>query len=285
MCFELDSEPPIPRIYGAAVSHDDLTLASVDGNQFAAFRAVPEGGLGAGVVILPDVRGLYRFYEELALRFAERGIAAIAFDYFGRTACVGKRLDDWDYMPLVQQLTPAEVMEDVGTCLRDLIALDRLERGSLAANTVVVRIPRVAEPDIDQLSPGKFNSLRQHPHLAARLRQRVSPGEAAVAVQALIRREEFDPVERVGLFAELAAHFREKVEFPAEATDGIADEQFLRNIVDVLVVLVLTGALAVLRRLLRAVQKDVAETKAIVLASLPPKPREDDTPRDLPPRV
>ena len=35
----------------------------------AARRAEPT----TGVVILPDVRGLYRFYEELALRFAERG--------------------------------------------------------------------------------------------------------------------------------------------------------------------------------------------------------------------
>ena len=42
------------------------------------------------MVILPDVRGLYRFYEELALRFAERGIAAVAFDYFGRTGGRGK---------------------------------------------------------------------------------------------------------------------------------------------------------------------------------------------------
>jgi carboxymethylenebutenolidase len=123
MCFDLDSEPPIPRISGAAVSHDDLTLASGDGNDFAAFRAVPDGDLGAGVVILPDVRGLYRFYEELALRFAERGMAAVAFDYFGRTAGVSKRPDDWDYMPLVQQLTPHEVMADVGACLRDLRAL------------------------------------------------------------------------------------------------------------------------------------------------------------------
>jgi carboxymethylenebutenolidase len=123
MCFDLDSEPPIPRISGAAVSHDDLTLSSEDGTNFAAFRAVPDGDLGAGVVILPDVRGLYRFYEELALRFAERGIAAVAFDYFGRTAGVSKRPDDWDYMPLVQQLTPQQVMDDVGTCLRDLQTL------------------------------------------------------------------------------------------------------------------------------------------------------------------
>ena len=72
MCFDLDSEPPIPRISGAAVSHDDLVLESEDGNRFAAFRALPEGEASTGVVILPDVRGLYRFYEELAVRFAER---------------------------------------------------------------------------------------------------------------------------------------------------------------------------------------------------------------------
>ena len=39
---------------------------------------------------------------------------------------------------------------------------------------------------------------------------------------------------RVELFSELAEHFRQQVEFPAEATDGIADEQYVRNVVDVL---------------------------------------------------
>jgi carboxymethylenebutenolidase len=123
MCFDLDSDPPIPRISGAAVSHDDLVLESEDGNKFAAFRALPEGDVSTGVVILPDVRGLYRFYEELALRFAERGLAAVAFDYFGRTAGIDKRPDDWDYMPLVQQLTQEHVQADVGACVRDLRAL------------------------------------------------------------------------------------------------------------------------------------------------------------------
>jgi carboxymethylenebutenolidase len=123
MCFELDSEPPVPRIAGAAVSHDDLVLESEDGNEFAAFQALPEADTRTGVVILPDVRGLYRFYEELALRFAERGHAAVAFDYFGRTAGVDKRPDDWDYMPLVQELTQAEVQTDVATCVRHLRAL------------------------------------------------------------------------------------------------------------------------------------------------------------------
>ncbi len=123
MCFDVDSEPPIPRISGASVSHEDVVGESEDGNRFAAFRATPEGEPATAVVILPDVRGLYRFYEELALRFAERGHAAIAFDYFGRTAGVEKRPDNWDYMPLVQQLTQEQVQADVGACVGDLRAL------------------------------------------------------------------------------------------------------------------------------------------------------------------
>jgi carboxymethylenebutenolidase len=120
MCFDLDSAPPIPPLAGAAVSHEDLVLEAADGNRFAAFLAAPEAGAGPGVVILPDVRGLYRFYEELALRFAERGVAALAFDYFGRSAGVDKRPDDWDYMPLVQQLTNEQVQADVAACVSHL---------------------------------------------------------------------------------------------------------------------------------------------------------------------
>jgi carboxymethylenebutenolidase len=124
MCFDRDSEPPIPRISGAAVSHESFVLEAADGNRFAAFRAVPDGGPGStGIVVLPDVRGLYRFYEELALRFAERGYATVAFDYFGRTAGVDKRDDDFDYMPHVQQTKPGLVQEDAAACVRQLRAL------------------------------------------------------------------------------------------------------------------------------------------------------------------
>ena len=122
MCFELDSEPPIPRIAGAAVSHDNLVLDSADGTRFAAFAATPEEPTETGVVILPDVRGLYRFYEELALRFAERGIAAIAIDYFGRTAGVAKRDDDFDYMPQVRQTTQEGVQSDTRAAVEQLRA-------------------------------------------------------------------------------------------------------------------------------------------------------------------
>jgi uncharacterized RDD family membrane protein YckC len=106
--------------------------------------------------------------------------------------------------------------------------------GDLAANTVVIRIPRIVEPNLDQLGADKYNSLRSHPHLCARLRQRVNPTEASTALQAIIRRDEMEAVARVQLFAELADHFRSKVDFPADAVEGIADEQYVRNVVDVI---------------------------------------------------
>ena len=106
--------------------------------------------------------------------------------------------------------------------------------GDLAANTVVIRIPKIVEPNLEQLGADKYNSLRAYPHLCARLRQRVSPTEASTALQAIIRRDEFEPVARVQLFGELAEHFKSKVEFPADAVEGIADEQYVRNVADVL---------------------------------------------------
>jgi len=122
MCFELDSLPPIPVVSGAAVSHDDLVLEAADGNRFAAFQAAPEEPAPTGIVILPDVRGLYRFYEELALRFAERGHAAVAFDYFGRTAGAAKRDEDFEYMEHVMQTTPDGVQADVAAVVEHLRA-------------------------------------------------------------------------------------------------------------------------------------------------------------------
>ena len=106
--------------------------------------------------------------------------------------------------------------------------------GDLAANTIVIRTPRISEPDLEQLLAGKYNSFRDHPHLCARLRQRTSPQEATLALQALLRREELDPQARLALFQRMAGYFRRLVDFPQESIEGISDEQYVRNIVDVL---------------------------------------------------
>jgi len=139
MCFDVDSQPPVAPIAGAAVSHEDLVLTSADGTAFAAFAAVPgevgsegrfpselaqEANSGlAGVVLLPDVRGLYSFYEELALRLAEHGHPTVTFDYFGRTAGAGKRDDDFEYMPHVNKVSPAHVRDDVAAAIAHLRTL------------------------------------------------------------------------------------------------------------------------------------------------------------------
>ena len=115
-----------------------------------------------------------------------------------------------------------------------VLASRRAQRlGDYAANTVVVRTPPVHEPDLDQVLAGKYNSLRGYSVLAARLRQRVTPEEAALALQSLLRRDRLDPQARVELFRDIAAHFRALMEFPPEATEGIADEQYVRNVVDI----------------------------------------------------
>ena len=110
MCHRYEALPAITPIGGAAVDSEDLTLKASDGNEFAAFHAKAAGG--PGIVILPDVRGLFRFYEELALRFAEIGVEAVAFDYFGRTAGVGKRDAEFDFWPHVRATTPEGIAAD-----------------------------------------------------------------------------------------------------------------------------------------------------------------------------
>jgi len=109
----------------------DATLTSADGTRFRAYLAGASGG-DAGVVIAPDVRGLHSFYEELAERFASAGIHAIAFDYFGRTAGMERRADDFDYMPHVRQTTPKTVFADISA------SRAQLEKETKARRTFVL---------------------------------------------------------------------------------------------------------------------------------------------------
>jgi carboxymethylenebutenolidase len=124
MCFDLDSRPPIVPIAGGALDSARLTLTSDDGATFAAFRARATTPLGAGIIVLPDVRGLHPYFEELALRFAEHGVDAVAIDYFGRTAGDEPRGDDFDHMPHVSQTTWAGLGADVRAAAADLRSPD-----------------------------------------------------------------------------------------------------------------------------------------------------------------
>jgi carboxymethylenebutenolidase len=125
MCFDLDSRPPIAPIAGGALDSERLVLTAEDGNRFAAFRARAAEPRGAGIVVMPDVRGLHPYYEELALRFAEQGIDALAFDYFGRTAGIDTPRDDsFEYMPHVERTTWDSLRADIGAAVTELRPAD-----------------------------------------------------------------------------------------------------------------------------------------------------------------
>jgi carboxymethylenebutenolidase len=121
MCVSDASRPPLPPIRGSALDVRDLALTASDGGTFAAVLARATAGSpsealdGAGVVILPDWRGLHPFYEELALRFAEAGVHSVAVDPYGRTAGASKRSIDFEYMPHFLQLRAEALSADVAS--------------------------------------------------------------------------------------------------------------------------------------------------------------------------
>jgi carboxymethylenebutenolidase len=124
MCYSDDSRPPLPPIGGAAADHGDLVLTASDGNQLAAHFARAAKPTGAGMVVLPDVRGLHEFYKELARRFAEAGIDAVAIDYFGRTAGIGDRGEGFEFMPHVEKTTQDGVRADTAAAVAYLRSKD-----------------------------------------------------------------------------------------------------------------------------------------------------------------
>jgi carboxymethylenebutenolidase len=120
MCHELDSRPPISPIAGAAVDGRAMELDSADGTRFLAYAADAATPSAAGMLILPDVRGLHPFYEELALRFAEAGVDTLAMDYFGRTAGTGPRGADFQFREHVDQTRYPTVRADMQAAAHDL---------------------------------------------------------------------------------------------------------------------------------------------------------------------
>jgi carboxymethylenebutenolidase len=126
MCFAFDARPPeLPadlalRPLAGGSAAEPVELTSADGTRFSAALAVSPDDSPPAVVVLPDVRGLYRFYIELAERFAQAGHSAIAIDYFGRTAGLGERDEHFDYPQHVQQTRVETVQADIAAAIEQL---------------------------------------------------------------------------------------------------------------------------------------------------------------------
>ena len=128
MCYDTDARPPYPPISGGAADGKDIVLTAQGGNQFAAYIAFATQPDGPQVIIYPDVRGLHQFYKELALRFAEVGVRALAIDYVGRTAGLTPRDNSFEYMPHVEQMTIPTFLTDVAAALAYLRGLSKTDR-------------------------------------------------------------------------------------------------------------------------------------------------------------
>src|SRR5207245_2489418 len=109
MCHSDSSRPPLPPISGAAADQGDFVLTSADGTEFAAYFARASKPTGAGMVVMPDVRGLHTFYHELAVRVAETGNDAMAIDFLGRAAGADGATPPELADDFVQKLTEAGV--------------------------------------------------------------------------------------------------------------------------------------------------------------------------------
>jgi carboxymethylenebutenolidase len=114
MCVDDDSRPPIHPIAGGSAGSHDLHLTSADGTRFMAHAARASAPSGAGMIVIPDVRGLHVYYKELADRFAEVGVDSVAIDFFARTAPSEDRGEKFDFMAHVPQTKPETLQADIG---------------------------------------------------------------------------------------------------------------------------------------------------------------------------
>lgn len=221
-----------------------LMAATIDVLVVAAFSKLLSQALKVLSVINPDV--------ETALQTIAYFVFSIGYgmaaEWMWRGQTIGKRLLNIRVIDARGlRLQPSQII--IRNLLRMVDALPAFylfgggvallhpnyqRLGDIAAGTVVVRTPKVNEPDLDQVLGGKYNSFLEHRHLAARLRQRVSPAIATLALESLMRRETLSPDARLDVYRDLAAHFRSLVQFPDEATENLPDEQYVRNVVEIL---------------------------------------------------
>ncbi len=113
MCVDNDSRPPIAPIAGGSAGGRDLRLTSADGTSFMAYTARAASPSGAGMVVIPDVRGLHTYYKELTDRLAEVGVDAVAIDFFARTAKTDDRSDAFDFMAQIPLTQPDTLQADI----------------------------------------------------------------------------------------------------------------------------------------------------------------------------
>jgi uncharacterized RDD family membrane protein YckC len=107
--------------------------------------------------------------------------------------------------------------------------------GDLLAQTLVIRIPSRTTSEIEEFSSSKHNSLRKHHFVVNKIRNKLTKEEIDLIVSALSRKDTLLPEVKIKLYGELANYLKEKFNIPLDATEGIADENILRNVLGVII--------------------------------------------------
>lgn len=242
-----------------------LTITTPEGVQFALPLAQPVSRMlaysidlaviaSAEYALAMALRPFSVFHAEateavmVVLYFAISLLYGTAAEWFWRGQTVGKRLLRLRVIDArALRLEPAQVV--VRNLMRAVDALPlfylaggvacvvsrRQQRlGDLVAGTVVIRNPRLTAPDLQQILGHKYNSLAANRPLSMKLRQKVNPAVAALALDAVLRRDEFEPKARVAVFRDFSSHFRQMVPYPPDAAEQLSDEQYVRNVVQIL---------------------------------------------------
>jgi hypothetical protein len=205
------------------VKGDTLTVRTPEGIEFGLPLAGPVSRMLALLVDIAVVTTIGRVAEQILAPLGFLGA-----DFSEAIKMLAYFVISLVYMGLAEWLWRGQ------TVGKRLLRLRVVDAGGLRLETVVTRAPKLSRPDLDRILGGKFNSLAETRHLAARLRQKISPELGAIALEALLRREEIEPEARLTLFGEMARHFRGVVEYPAEVVEQISDEQYVRDVVEIL---------------------------------------------------
>jgi uncharacterized RDD family membrane protein YckC len=242
-----------------------LEIETPEGVRFSLLLAGPLARFlawivdAAAIAAIAQIAGYALFWVRLMSADLAQALAIVLF--FLVSIGYGIALEwRWRGQTLGKRLLRLRVMDDQGLHLRfTQVAIRNLMRavdalpalymagglsclasakarrlGDLAAGTIVVRNPRLPHPDLAQLLEGKFNSMLAYDHLVRRLRQRALPEAAGIAIRALVRRNQFAPEARLAVFREIAGYFRSLAEFPDDAVGQIGDEQYVRNVIEIL---------------------------------------------------
>jgi len=204
--------------------------------------------LNLGILLLSLYSIDFAIGIQMAVNFALVLSYGIVLEWFWRGQTIGKRvmrlrvIDERGLKLRFEQVILRNLLRAVDRLpflymlggVTSLMTARNQRLGDIAAGTIVTYTPPTIIPNVEDINDTKYNSFRQHPHLEARLRQAISPSVAALALEAITRRDILDPHKRLDLFSQFADYFRSLVTFPEEELMGITDEQYVRNVIDTL---------------------------------------------------